>query len=133
MVTDPHLESSSFETRIKFPAEGLTTSVTATKVGSALYRLDSVPWFAESVKFHDIIETDDIDGEPLLFRRVAQKSDWRQFEYMLSRESRESEEIRRILERVEECGGHWERVLGGCLAICLPPEVGWDPTADVVG
>jgi hypothetical protein len=86
----------------------------------------------ESVKFRDIIEADE-HGPTLRFRRVAQKSDWRVFDFLLAKDARESEKINRVLERVEKVGGHWERIFGGCLFICLPPEVDWNPTADVVG
>ncbi|GEM_PF-385928 len=134
MATDPHVETSfDGETSIEFPAEGVTTSVTLTKVGPALYRLDSVPLMVESVKFRDIVEADDMDGKKLRFRRVVQESNWRVFDFLLSKEDRDSEKIDRVLRRVERIGGHWERVLGGYLLICLPPEVDWNPTADVVG
>ncbi len=134
MATDPHLAISfDGETSIEFPAEGMTASATVTKVGVALYRLDSVPVMVDSVKFRDVIEADEVDGKTLRFRRVAQKSDWRVFDFLLARDDRESEKINRVLRRVEQLGGHWERVFGGCLFICLPPEVDWNPTADVVG
>jgi hypothetical protein len=134
MATDPQVRIAfDGETSIEFPAEGVTASATVTKVGEKLYRLDSVPVMVESVKFRDIIEADEIDGKALRFRRVAQKSDWRVFDFLLANADRESDKIHRVLRRVEQVGGHWERVFGGCLFICLPPNVDWNPTTDVVG
>src|SRR4051812_18808129 len=133
MSTHPHVECSfDGETSIEFPAEGVTASATVTMVGAGLYRLDTVPVMVESAKFRDIIEAEDIDGKTLRFLRVAQQSNWRVFDFLLAREAIESAEISRVLRRVEEVGGRWERVFGGCLFICLPPEVDWNPTADVV-
>jgi hypothetical protein len=134
MATDPHIEASfDGETLIELPAEGVTTSATVTMVAEGLYRVDSVPVMIESVKFRDVIEADDVDGKVLRFCRVVEKSDWRVFDFLLAREAIESEKISTVLRRVEQIGGHWERVFGGCLFICLPPEVAWNPTADVVG
>jgi hypothetical protein len=134
MATDPQLEASvDCEASIEFPGEGVTTSATVTKVGAALYRVDSVPVMIKSVKFRDVIEADEVEGKALRFRRVVEKSDWRVFGFLLAREVGESEKISTVLRRVEEVGGHWERLFGGCLFICLPPDVGWNPTADVVG
>jgi hypothetical protein len=127
MAADPPIETS-----IVYPSEGVTESATVTKLGAGLYRLESVSMAVESVKFRDIIEADEV-GPTLRFRRVAQKSDWRVFDFLLAKDARESEKINRVLERVEKVGGHWERIFGGCLFICLPPEVDWNPTADVVG
>jgi hypothetical protein len=127
MATDPPIETS-----ILYPSEGVTESATVTKVGARLYRLESVSAVVDSVNFRDIIEADE-DGPTLRFRRVAKKSDWRVFDFLLAKDARESDQMKRVLERVEKVGGHWERIFGGCLFICLPPEVNWDPTADVAG
>src|SRR4051794_18774505 len=103
MAIDPHVEVSfDGETSIEFPAEGVTTSATVTKVGAALYRLDSVPVMIESVKFRDVIEADDIDGKTLRFRRVAEKSDWRVYDFMLARDALESEKTNSVLRKVDE-------------------------------
>lgn len=134
MAIKPQVEAAfDGETRIEFPAEGVTTTATVTKIGAALYRLDFVPVLIESVKFRDIIEADEIDGKTLRFRRVVQSSDWRVYDFILGKGHRNSERTNLVLRRVEQVGGHWERVCGGWLFICLPPDVDWDPTSDVVG
>lgn len=133
MATDPHVETFfDGETSIEFPAEGVTASATVTRVGEKLYRLETVPVMVESANFRDVIEAEVVESG-LRFRRVAEKSNWRVFDFLLARDAIESERINGVLRRVEQIGGHWERVFGGCLFICLGPEVEWNPTADVVG
>jgi hypothetical protein len=134
MPTDSHIEASfDGETTIEFPSEGVTTSATVTRVGERLYRLDTVPVMIESASFRDVIEADEVGEKTLRFRQVAQKSGWQVFDFILARDVIESEKISKVLRRVEEIGGHWERIFGGCLFICIPPEEGWNPTGDVVG
>lgn len=134
MSTDPRSETSyDGEKSIEFPSEGVTTSAMVTQVGERLYRLDTVPVMIESAGFRDIIEADKVDAKTIRFRRIAQKSDWRVFDFILARDVIESARISEVLRRVEQMGGHWERIFGGCLYICLPPGIGWNPTADVVG
>jgi hypothetical protein len=120
-------------TSIDFPAEGVTSSAIVTELGERLFRLDSVPIFAESASFGDVIEADRVKAGTLRFLCVVRSGGWRTFFFLLSNEDRTSRRIASVLERVERGGGHWERVFGGCLFICLPPGTEWDPTADVLG
>ncbi|HVS72722.1 MAG TPA: hypothetical protein VHQ47_15810 [Phycisphaerae bacterium] len=133
MAVDAHVEVSfDGETMIEFPSERVTASALVTRVGEDLYRLEAVP-MVESAGFRNLIEADRVDEKKLRFRRVVQKPNWRVFDLLLARGSFESEKIQKVLRHVEEVGGHWERVFGGLLFICLSPDVAWDPTVDVIG
>ena len=50
---------------------------------------------------------------------------------MLPAELIESERITTIQDRVLALGGHWERVFGGILLLCLPPTTDYNPTKDI--
>lgn len=112
---------------VEFPAEGVTVSVPLTPVGDRLYRLDGVPVFAESAAFGDVIEAEPGDGGRVRFVRVAEPGGWRTFDYMFPAQRLDSEWARSLLAELTARGGHWERVLGGLLFVCVPPGLDLDP------
>ena len=115
------------EPLVEFPAEGVTVSVPLSPVGDRLYRLDGVPVFAESAAFGDVIEAVPGDGGRLRFVRVAEPGGWRTFDYMLPAYKLDGEWAQSLLAELLERGGHWERVFGGLLFVCLPPGLDLDP------
>jgi hypothetical protein len=135
MADDPHItvKLDGDATSIEFPTEGLTASATVTRIGERLYRLDSVPMFTELAAFGDVIEAEPIADAIIRFRRVVTPSNWRVFDFVLPRETVEGETLKQVLARAERVGAHWERVFGGVLYICVPPEVDWDPTTGLAG
>jgi hypothetical protein len=134
MPHDPPIDPTfDVHTSIEFPAEGVTTSADVTKVGPALYRLESAPICIESITFRDIFEAEELDETTLRFLRLVERSHWQTFDFLLARETFDRENTRRVLQRVEDMGGHWERVFGGLLFICLPPGIDWNPTLDLLG
>ena len=108
---------------VEFPAEGLTVSVPYTRVGEGLYRLDGVPVGVESAGYRDIIEAEVTEVGRLRFRRVAERSGWRTYDYILPPGRIDGEWGQLLLRELEARGGHWERVFGGLLFICLPPDL----------
>jgi hypothetical protein len=112
---------------VEFPAENLTVSVPYSQVGECLYRLDGVPVGVESAGYRDIIEADVVNGV-LRFQRVAERSGWKTYDYIVSPSRIESELGQSLLRELEARGGHWERVFGGLLFICVPPGLEFDPT-----
>lgn len=68
---------------IEFPTEAVTVSVSLTPVGDRLYRLDSVPIFAESAKFGDVIEVEFVEVGRFRFIQVVEKGGWRTFDYTM--------------------------------------------------
>lgn len=85
----------------------------------------------EAASFGDVIEADSISEGSLRFIRISEKSGWRTYDFLLSAEMAESKHITAIQDRVLSLGGHWERVFGGVLFLCLPPNSGYDPTDDM--
>lgn len=119
------------ETHIEYPDEGITETAEVTAMGDRLYRLDTVPVFVESVRFGDIIEAELLPSGVLRFCRVAHASTWQIYDFLLSEACFESPKFASLTDRVTELRGHWERVFGGMLFICLPSNVDWDPTPDI--
>lgn len=135
MASDPHISIrlDGNETSVEFPSEGITASAFVEDLGDRRYRLLSVPPFAESASFLDIIEAETAADGKLRFQRVVERSGWRVFDFMLSREFIASGKLEPILAKADEIGAHWERVFGGVLFICVPPEIAWNPTAELTG
>jgi hypothetical protein len=113
---------------VEFPDENLSVSVPVTRVGADLYRLDAVPVFVEGAGFRDVVEAESVGERRLRVRRVVERSGWRTFDFILPPSKIDAESGQALLRRFEELGGHWERVLGGLLFVCIPPGLDLDPT-----
>jgi hypothetical protein len=125
------IEFAGNETLVEFPDEQVTVTLELAQVGPRLFRIGSVPIMVEAASFGDIIEAKPSADGGLRFVRVAEAGGWRTYDFMLSAELTESERVTTIQERVLSLGGHWERVFGGVLLLCLPPTTGYDPTEDI--
>ena len=134
MPDDPAANAplDSEEVNIEFLEEGVTTTSVVTPISQGRYRLDVVPVMVESVGFRDVIEAQRVSSGTLRFIRVIQRSDWKIYDFILSESTIESPAFRSILDRIAEHGGHWERIFGGCIYLCLPPHVEWDPTPEIM-
>lgn len=119
------------QTSVEFPEEQITVTLTLAEVGPRKFRIRSVPFLVQAADFGDVIEVDAGAHGGLRFVRVAEKGGWRTYDFMLPKESIESDRIADIQERILSLGGHWERVFGGILLLCLPPTTNYDPTEDV--
>ncbi len=113
---------------VYFPADCVTVSVPLTQVGDHLYRLDGVPVFAESAAFGDFIEANPVGDGRLQFLRVAEPGGWRTFDYLLPSHKIDGEWGQSLLRELTARGGHWERVFGGLLFVCIPPGIELDPS-----
>jgi hypothetical protein len=118
------------ELRLWIPEEGLTMTAMCAEVGRNLYRVGSIPVATEAFAYGDVIETEPADGK-VRVRRVAERKGWRTFVFLLSLETPEPEALPRVLLKVEQLGGVWERTFGGILAISLPPTQSYDPSAEI--
>jgi hypothetical protein len=67
----------------------------------------------------------------LRFCRVVAKSHWQTYGFALSKKLIESDSLKTILNKIEQNGGQWERVLGGLLFVHLPPDSKYDPSPDI--
>ena len=113
---------------LEFPEENLSINVPIARVGENLYRLEAVPVLVEGAGFRDVVEAEPVGDGKLRVRRVAERSGWRTFDFILPPWKIDGEWGQALLGRLEELGGHWERVLGGLLLVCIPPGVDLDPT-----
>lgn len=120
------------EISVEFPEEQTTVTLELAQVGSRLFRIGSVPIMVEAASFGDVIEVEPSADGGLRFVRVAEAGGWRTYDFMLPAELIESERITTIQDRVLSLGGHWERVFGGILLLCLPPTTDYDPTKDIL-
>jgi hypothetical protein len=95
-----------------------------------LYRLDATPMFVDvEVSFGDIIEAEVQANGVLRFRRVAMRSPWRHWSWVLSKDTVESALFQAFQQAIEAHGGVWERVFGGVFFAHLPPDTDFDPEA----
>lgn len=117
---------------VEFPEDNITMSLDLEPVGPTLYRIVTVPLMIESPRFGDVIEVEQKGDRELRFLRVVEQGDWRIFDFLISEEMAGSERVKRVCEKVILLGGHYERVFGGILLLCLPPASDYDPTADLM-
>lgn len=122
---------SETATSVEFPDEQITATLELAPIGPRLFRIESIPFMVEAACFGDVIEVDSITNCNLRFMRIAERGGWRTYDFLIPAESIESEHITAIQDRVLSLGGHWERVFGGILFLCLPPSSNYDPTEDM--
>lgn len=116
---------------IEYSEHGFTCDAIVSHLGGNRYRLEDSGALTP-VSYRDVFEADRKPDGTLLFRRIVERSTWRQFAYLLPRSLVErADELDSILDSVSDMGGHWERVFGGILYIAVPPDVEYDPTADL--
>jgi len=119
----------SQEVRLSFE-EGSVSTEYVTPLGKNLYRLEMTPVLVEvEVSFGDIIEAGMQPDGVLRFCRVAERSQWRHWDWLLSKDTIESAPFMAFLQAIEEHGGFWERVFGGVLFVHLPPDSDFDPAS----
>ena len=112
------------ETIIEFPAVDLASSVPVTYVGPNLLRLDGVPLVEDSgASFGDVVRVSPISKNRFRFEKVVEPGGWSTYFYMFSRERFESPEGQLLFGFLDAIEVHWERVFGGILLICIPPEL----------
>jgi hypothetical protein len=117
---------------IEFPEEKVTMTLPMTCLGPNTYRIDAVPVLIEAVSFGDIIEAEKHPVRGLRFLKVITPSNWKTYDFLLPAHLWESEQIKSTLDEVINLGGHWERIFGGVLYICVPPGIAYDPTPKII-
>jgi len=123
--------SDKHEWKLHIPSEGVSFSALCSHIEGRLYRLESIPFAAETIAYGDTFEGEEVDDK-LRVRRVVEKAGRRNYSFILTQASRESAHLKNVLATVEQQGGIWEQAFGGVLAISLPPSAEYDPTADVL-
>ncbi len=122
---------SETATLVEFPDEQITATLELARIGPRLFRIESVPFMIETVGFGDVIEADSVTNDALRFVRIAARGGWHTYDFLIPAELIESENIAAIQDRILSLGGHWERVFGGILFLCLPPTSDYNPIEDM--
>jgi hypothetical protein len=113
--------SASFRARITF-GDVTNDELLVSSLGENRYRLEEAPLLTESVFYGDIVEAEKQADGSLLFTQVFERSGMKNYDYILPRSSFESAEFERLLERIDEAGGHWTQAFGGVLLVSMPPK-----------
>jgi hypothetical protein len=115
------------EIRLSFEA-GCEETVSVTPLGDNLYRLDLPPFFVEmDLSVGDIIEVETQANGALHFCRIVARSGWRQWSWILRKDTFESAPFLAFQQAIKAQNGVWERVLGGVFVVYLPPDADFDP------
>ncbi|MDF2804900.1 MAG: hypothetical protein K0S61_4805 [Anaerocolumna sp.] len=89
-------------------------------LGDGLYRLHMTPLFFEEISFGDIIEAEMGNDDVLFYRRIVKKSEFKRFDWILSKKVTDSPEFQYFIENITDLSGHCEQVFGGVLIVYLP-------------
>src|SRR5688500_18052243 len=119
--------------RIYFPKNGITVGTKVAREEGLRLQMLEQPILTEEVAIFDLIEVRQRDSDTLEFVRVIEKSNWRTWFFLLTKEQAHSNAMDQVRRKVEELSGVWALELGGCLSIALPPGTTYDPTSDVDG
>ena len=116
--------------------EGILQSyeVDVEPLGDDLYRIvDVLPLFSchPDLQFHDVVELTPFATDMFTLRAVRQRSEWRRFDFVISRAILESTALQDVAERVDAADGFCVVDFGSLVAIFLPPGSSYDPTEDV--
>lgn len=115
------------EMRLSFES-GCEETVLGTPLGNNRYRLDLPPLFVEmELFFGDIIEVETQVNGAFRFCRVAERSGWRRWSWILRKDMLESAPFQAFQQAIEAHHGVWERVMGGIVVVHLPPDTNFDP------
>ncbi len=92
--------------------------------GGDHYELDSTPWYAYGLSWHDIIEAHaPAPGEFPEFVRVVKKSGFRTIRLFLDPSPDASSDSQGILDRLRELGCSYEGMSRRLIAVDIPPPV----------
>ena len=122
VIAPMHLESSDGSERMG-PVE-------VESLGDNRFRIHATT-LIDDVGYRDVVEADVVGVSTIRICRVVEKSNWRTLGFMLPRRIVESGGLTAVLDRVTARGGEWERMMGGCLFVHLPPGVDWDPSDEL--
>jgi len=123
---------------LEFPSGA--ADVLVTPLGADRYRLEEDPFFAyvalevESARelarlprYRDEFEALTVRHPELRFVKVVKRARLKRFEFLVSQAIVASPQFARVLSRVEDLNGYWERVFGGIVIIYVPRGSGYNP------
>lgn len=108
---------------LDFPDEGIKQSITVIELDTDTYRIEDIAAsLLGFVEYGDVIKAGKAGEGHLVFKQKIEPTVWQTSSFLLSRKVMESSQMNRILEEIENQGGHSEIVMGGNLLIALPPD-----------
>ncbi|AIQ17670.1 hypothetical protein H70357_14125 [Paenibacillus sp. FSL H7-0357] len=96
-----------------------------TPVARDKYRIEETPIFNPGIALGDIIRVKEKQGISYYVETV-EKSGFRRYAWLLSKEAASSKEIRDMKQRIEDDEGRTEQIFGGLLVIHMPYSSGID-------
>lgn len=94
-----------------------------TQLSPGIFRLEETSLSSElELYYHDVIEAKAEPETPLRFLRIVSKSGLVTTSFVLPKGLAESEAVKKLLARIMDAGGNWERVFGGLFILHFPPD-----------
>jgi len=122
---------------LEFPSGA--ADVLVTPLGADRYRLEEDPFcfayvqvesareLARLPRYADEFEALTVRHHELRFVKVVKRARLKRFQFLVSPATVASPQFARVLSRVEDLNGYWERVFGGVVIIYVPRNSGYDP------
>jgi hypothetical protein len=82
-------------------------------------------------EYGDVIEAIATAPDFLRFVRIVKRARMKKLSFLVSQTTIDSPQLSRVFARIEELGGHWERLFGGGVIVFLPRGTTYDPLADL--
>lgn len=101
-----------------------------TPVAADKYRIEETPIFNPGIALGDIIRVKEKQGISYYVETV-QKSAYRRYAWLLSKEAASSREIGDFKQFIKETGGKWEQIFGGLFVIHMPKNTAVDAEAEM--
>lgn len=126
---------------IAYPNGVTDESALVTPLGGGRYRLELDPLscliadrprdLKDLPNYGDVISAEVIGPGALRFVEVVERAPLKRFQFLIPRDVAESRELQTVLSKIDTMDGHWERVMGGVLILCLPKDCNYDPSQDL--
>jgi hypothetical protein len=123
IMSDSNEQLAKIKLRHEDGEEVFVETPWAKRVGTNLYELDNLPWYAYGVSCGDVVEAvPAADGLPE-FRRVVRKSGNRTVRVVLKPQASESSESKALLDDLQSMGCDYEGMNHSYIAVNIPPSV----------
>ena len=103
---------------MEFPRFGTSGNLLMTQVGDDLYRVEEQPWcLLPGAHRGDVLRLRESESGSLVYVKRVEKTSWRTWEFLLSRELAKSERFERLTKDLERLGCDWSVAFGGMFAV----------------
>jgi hypothetical protein len=134
---ESHPAPEPIDVSLEFPFGAADFLVTP--LGADRYRLEEDPFYfayvqveslrelARLPRYGDEFEAVTVRHNELRFVKVVKRARLKRFEFLVSEVTVASPQFARVLSRVDQLNGYWERVFGGIVNIYVPRGSGYNP------